>query len=167
MKKIYVMEAGERLKIGVAKDVSKRARQLKTGCPQIKVVYESEPLSNAFRIERILHDEYRNAAIGNEWFAGVDKSQVIVQARSAVAAYGLYEEKKADDIDKVSKMMSMLFKDEEEFVQRVEREIKEINCEINELREQMIGAGFSCEEIQEIINKAEQEVENNTKLLTA
>lgn len=93
----------------------------------------------------------------NEFYT---KSQVIVQARSAVAAYGVYEEKKADDIDKVSKMMSMLFGDAEDALQRVEREIEEINCEINELREQMIGAGFSCEEIQEIINKAEQEVEN-------
>lgn len=69
MKKVYVVTAGDRLKIGVASDVAKRVKQLRIGCPTIEIAYESEPISNAFKVEKKLHKEFEAFSIGNEWLS--------------------------------------------------------------------------------------------------
>lgn len=89
MKKVYVVTAGDRLKIGVASDVAKRVKQLRIGCPTIEIAYESEPISNAFKVEKKLHKEFEAFSIGNEWLSGLDFNSAVERARFVVYAYKL------------------------------------------------------------------------------
>lgn len=63
---VYFARAGNRVKIGSAKDVGKRMKQLQTGCPdKIQVV---KLISGGRDVEASLHRQFaRHRAVG-EWF---------------------------------------------------------------------------------------------------
>lgn len=159
MKKVYVMASGSKVKIGVAADVQKRAKQLKTGCPLIEIIFESVPLSNAFLVERKLHDEFRCASIGHEWFDGIDKSRVISRANEIVASFGEKSEAPKSKKGAFPAAIDVLFRSAEDRLWQLDEEIREINKDIDALKTQLLEAGFSADEIQGIIDEAETQVE--------
>ena len=155
MKKVYVITDGDRLKIGAAKDVAKRTKQIRTGCPNAYVAYESEPISNAFKVEKMLHREFESFAIGHEWFSGVDRNQVIERVKIAVSEHGCFAEKEARRSDEsYERLMKLLFCESEDYIRRVDKEIEEINKEIEQLKEQAREIGISEWKIQKIIDDA-------------
>lgn len=164
MKKIYVVTAADRLKIGVATDVTKRVKQLRIGCPNIEVAYESGPISNAFKVEKKLHKEFEEFSIGNEWFSGLDCNSAVERVRSAVYAYGNFEEEEESAGDEsFNGLLKWVFSDWEEHIRCMEKEIEEINKDIECLKEQALDMGFSELEIQTIIDNAGKEAEENIR----
>lgn len=89
VKKIYVAEYNGNFKIGVSNNVSERIDKLSCGCPTIKVVYQSDYLSNAFELETVLHNLYKNKNVGGEWFLEVDIEEIskIVEKYGSVSDY--------------------------------------------------------------------------------
>lgn len=57
-KRVYVMECGDFVKIGVSDNVDRRAKQIPY---KVKRVYASEFLENAYEIEADLHRYYRTS----------------------------------------------------------------------------------------------------------
>lgn len=89
VKRIYVAEYNGNFKLGVSNNVPKRIRQLSCGCPTIKIIYQSEYISNAFELEAALHKLYKGKNIGGEWFSYVDIEEVskIVKKNGIVDDY--------------------------------------------------------------------------------
>lgn len=58
-----------RIKIGIAKDVDRRIRQLQTGCPQKLYLLKAISVAAPRHIEQRLHQKYRHYRIERgEWF---------------------------------------------------------------------------------------------------
>lgn len=68
-KRIYVMDCGNFVKIGVSQNTEQRKDQIPY---EIKQYYCTEPIENAFGVERIIHnilsDKRENNARGREYF---------------------------------------------------------------------------------------------------
>lgn len=74
MSSVYLVTDGEKVKIGVTKDVNKRIKQLQTGNPRtITPIYISRELSNAYILESILHSKYDKFRVSKEWFSLSDE----------------------------------------------------------------------------------------------
>ncbi len=68
MSYVYLMRSGDRYKIGLAKDVERRWRQLRTGDPAITIEHViRSPRASA--LEADLHQRFRRQRIELEWFA--------------------------------------------------------------------------------------------------
>ena len=95
IKKLYVAQYNESFKIGVTNNVKNRMKQLSCGCPTIKCIYESNFLSNAFDIETILHNKYKDKNIGGEWFYNIEIEEVknIVKEMGKSVDYEKFKEK--------------------------------------------------------------------------
>lgn len=68
---IYVIKnpLNETVKIGVAQDVDKRIKQLQTGAGiELELIYKSIICSNAFAIERDVHEYFKEYRTFGEWF---------------------------------------------------------------------------------------------------
>lgn len=68
---LYVIKnpLSEAVKIGVAKDVDLRLKQLQTGAgTKLELVYKSMLCSNAFKIEKAAHNYFINYQCFGEWF---------------------------------------------------------------------------------------------------
>lgn len=68
MKKVYLLRTNNRYKIGIAKNVNQRIKQLQTGnSEEIKLIetFESE---YANKIEKALHNKYSYVKKTGEWF---------------------------------------------------------------------------------------------------
>lgn len=68
---VYVIKnpLNETVKIGVAQDVDKRMKQLQTGAGiELELVYKSLICSNAFSIEKDVHNEFDEYRTFGEWF---------------------------------------------------------------------------------------------------
>lgn len=66
---VYLMECNGIYKIGVAKDVEKRRKQLQTSTPfQIETRGKSMLMEDAYKEEERLHEYYAQYNIGGEWF---------------------------------------------------------------------------------------------------
>lgn len=89
VKKIYVAEYNGNFKIGVSNNVVTRLGQLVCGCPTIKLIYESDFISNAFELESVLHNLYKDKNVGGEWFSEVDIEEIkeIIKRHGNVADY--------------------------------------------------------------------------------
>jgi hypothetical protein len=72
MKHVYIIEAGNgHKKIGVASDINKRLRSLKTGISTgIKSVSITDKVNNAYEIEKKLHKANDSIRLTGEWFDG-------------------------------------------------------------------------------------------------
>lgn len=110
IKKIYVAEYNGNFKIGVSKNISLRMRQLSCGCPTIKSVYESDYLSNAFELESVLHNLYKDKNVGGEWFLSVDINEIskIIQKHGKIESY---EKCKKEEIERTKKNL-IVWKDD-------------------------------------------------------
>ena len=68
MEYLYLLEAGGQYKIGHARNVDRRIRALKAGCPfPLKKIYAFR-LNDARGEERILHKHFANKVLHGEWF---------------------------------------------------------------------------------------------------
>lgn len=69
-KSVYVMKTDNgTIKIGISKDVSKRAKALNCLYPfNIIDFYKTKPCSNAFEIEKIMHTKFSKEKYFGEWF---------------------------------------------------------------------------------------------------
>lgn len=77
-KSIYIMKGvNGKCKIGVSSNPKTRLEQLKTGNPDIELVYESKPTFIAYKIESIIHKQFGFSSCGHEWFWLSDISIVI------------------------------------------------------------------------------------------
>ena len=89
VKRIYVAEYNGIFKIGASKDVENRISQLSCACPTIRIVYQSNYLSNAFEIEKELHSLCKGKSIGGEWFSNVSIEEIrkFVERKGEIADY--------------------------------------------------------------------------------
>ena len=87
-KSVYLMQSGSKVKIGVSESPVKRLNSLRIGCPDVSLVYASEPISNAFEIESKLHKAFSEFALGHEWFSSKIKEEAIAAIEEAVCSYG-------------------------------------------------------------------------------
>lgn len=74
MSSVYLITDGEKIKIGVTRDIDKRIKQLQVGNPHtITQIYTSRELSNAYILESILHSKYDKFRVSTEWFSLTDE----------------------------------------------------------------------------------------------
>ncbi len=76
MKRLYVLQAGGFLKIGITSDIQKRVQQLQTGCPYPLKPLREYRLTNAEKVEGILLRRLERFNIGGEWLLGDALSEV-------------------------------------------------------------------------------------------
>lgn len=95
MQSIYVMESAGNCKIGVARFPKKRLRELGIGNRNIKLIYESNKLSNAFAVERYLHKKFSDCSLGREWFSVEDQTAFVNDIKNAVADIGEIKDEQA------------------------------------------------------------------------
>lgn len=125
-KKVYVFEYIGKYKIGVTNNTKKRLKQLSCGCPQIKCIYESCFISNAFEVEKILHNHYRKYCIGGEWFSFID----VIEIQDIVDELGNIQHEKAYKNNKAKMMNSFkinLSKIYDRIFPNHERHLEELN----------------------------------------
>lgn len=65
---IYVMRCGDKLKIGVAKNVERRAKQLQTGNPETILIEYQRERKDAYKLENHLHRKFSKQRVSGEWF---------------------------------------------------------------------------------------------------
>lgn len=65
---VYLLECGGKYKIGIAKDINKRIKQLDKRPFKVNLLANSKLTSNAYNIEQELHRIYENNRIDGEWF---------------------------------------------------------------------------------------------------
>ena len=68
---VYVIQAGEYIKVGIAEDVLKRLQVFRTHCPMpVSMVYCSKPVlrPEARRIELLCHGQLGFHHVHGEWF---------------------------------------------------------------------------------------------------
>lgn len=162
-KSVYLMQSGSKVKIGVSENPVKRLNSLRIGCPNISLVYASEPISNAFEIESKLHSAFSEFSIGHEWFSAEIKEEAIVAIEEYVCLHGKLfenEESNADTTDILRKLFSeeALITDSENL--KSEREATEwILVELSSgkipasLISGFMGLGYDCSRIKEICIK--------------
>lgn len=69
LRQVYVINARNLIKIGIAVDLSARVRSLRTGNPHLgTVVYSTDPLAAARRIELAAHQALESHRVEGEWF---------------------------------------------------------------------------------------------------
>ena len=69
MERIYIAKSRNEYKIGVSVNPTRRMKQLRTGNPDIQLIYESVDIANAYKIEHALHKIYSPYNVGGEWFS--------------------------------------------------------------------------------------------------
>lgn len=74
IKKVYVAEYKDMYKIGISHNVSDRICGLKTSCPSINLLYESNYIKNPFYVEKVLHEVFIKHKIAGEWFTDINIS---------------------------------------------------------------------------------------------
>jgi len=69
---VYLIKAGDFVKIGVAKCPKNRLKQLQTGSPYKLELLDFINVKNEYEIENILHQKLNKYHILNEWFQSKD-----------------------------------------------------------------------------------------------
>ena len=91
MQSVYLMKSGDCYKIGIAENPEERRETLALGNPNIRLLYASEPVSNAREIELKLHEFFSSYSIGREWFESIDASSCINKIKEFIKNYGKFE----------------------------------------------------------------------------
>lgn len=65
---VYLMECGGKYKIGISRDVERRAKQLDNRPFPVNVICKSAKIKHAETAEEQLHKKYNEHRIGGEWF---------------------------------------------------------------------------------------------------
>lgn len=164
-KKIYVMEADGRYKIGISKDPKSRLNALRCASPHIKLVYQSEMVSNPFELENMIHKELKKLSIGNEWFC-VDDEKALINAIKNIVLNNKENsdneviEKNGID-DKMQRMVDFAlggyYKHINKLNEELDKEIEEINAENQRLIEILKDMGYEDFDIEMIIKTALKE----------
>lgn len=69
LERVYVVQAGEHVKVGVALNVNSRMRQLRAANPLIdEAAFVTIRLSDPYRVENAAHRLLRPWAVRREWF---------------------------------------------------------------------------------------------------
>lgn len=160
LKSVYVLESNGLLKIGVSKNVDARVLSLKTGNPDIKILYISKKLSNAQKIESKLHKTFCNFKVYSEWFYGISASQVIKTTEKLVTEIGRETEtEKEKGSGSLSVITNKLFGPVREKIRELDQEIEEIKQKNEVLMQQLLESGWDESDLKELIAEAEKTVE--------
>lgn len=162
-KSVYLMQSGSKVKIGVSESPIKRLNSLRIGCPDISLVYASEPISNAFDVESKLHRVFSKFALGHEWFSSEIKEEAIVAIEEYVCSHGKISENEESNTD-ATDILRKLFSEEALIADaknlKKEREATEwILVELSSgkmpasLISGFIGLGYDCSKIKDICIK--------------
>lgn len=68
---VYVIQAGDFIKIGVARDVRRRLALLQVGCPFNIELIAAIPCDEPYKAEAFLHDRLKPYHTRGEWFVAV------------------------------------------------------------------------------------------------
>mgnify|MGYP002525943742 CR=1 FL=1 len=66
--RVYLMKCGAHYKIGVTNNVDRRLKALDERPFKINLIAESQPIPNAYQIEKEIHSKYEKNRIRGEWF---------------------------------------------------------------------------------------------------
>lgn len=150
MEKVYVMGAGLDIKIGVSKDPKKRLTQLAIGNPTIELLYESEPLKNAYKVEAAMHRQLSDKGKGREWFSEISRSDVIAEVKKEVEKSGIAGE--PEEIDEAPKVIIHVYSNgkmmsPEDALSEMQEENRKIWAEVAELERKLLSMGWTQEKI--------------------
>lgn len=95
---VYLISDGKgHYKIGTSNEPYIRMKTLEIGNPhKLKVLFISDPISNAAKIEHMLHREYTSNNLKGEWFKFNEIQDVISNIKKLVSLLGNKSEKKQD-----------------------------------------------------------------------
>lgn len=65
---VYLMECGDRYKIGVSRNIKRRIKELNKRPFETRLVKQSKPVVDAYLYESELHENYEDKKISGEWF---------------------------------------------------------------------------------------------------
>lgn len=138
MKKIYVMKSGDAYKIGVSIEPEARLKNLKIGNPYLKLVYQSQNLSNGYAVEALIHKKISSHKISNEWFAGIDENEIVRIVDEIVSSEGKTENKNIDKNSSANPTIIYFVSNGkrisiEEYANQIEKEIKDMQIENAEI----------------------------------
>lgn len=74
---IYIMQNGKDFKIGISVNPEKRLAGIRCGSPKTELIWYSEPIEHASRVENRMHKKYKDCRVGGEWFRLKDVDEVI------------------------------------------------------------------------------------------
>lgn len=74
---VYLITDGEFVKIGVAGNVNTRMHDLQIGNPKKLCIILYEKIKNAYKIEKLLHEKYKDKRMVGEWFDILDEVKEI------------------------------------------------------------------------------------------
>lgn len=158
MKCVYVMESDGLFKIGVAANAGSRLLSLRTGNPKIKLVYESEKISNAYKVENILHRSLEQWKVDGEWFSFPRERELIEEVQSVIKKYGETTEEKKKASKHYQDLLNWVLEPTIAEIARLDAEINAIKKENEKLAEELINMGWTPDEVQQIIDNAEKSV---------
>ena len=73
-----------------------RLKNLKIGNPYLKLVYQSQELSNGYAVEALIHKKISSHKISNEWFTGIGKNEIVHIVDEIVSSKGNTKNKNID-----------------------------------------------------------------------
>ena len=132
---IYIMQNGKDFKIGISVNPEKRLLGVRCGFPKVKLLWYSEPIERARKVENLMHKKYKDCRVGGEWFRLKDVDEVISIISQYASEYkegncekagqtscenGDTIEKTRDDI-KNAVAFALGFKNDDEFVKHMEK----------------------------------------------
>lgn len=158
MKSVYVFESNGQFKIGVSKSTETRLRSIKTGNPNVRAVYESEKMTNAHKVESLIHSHFSEFRVNGEWFSIPSEVDVIGTVKDFVAKYGIQEEHTKEDGDKLKNLIERLFASFKEEMEELDCKNAEIDSGNERLKEQLRLLGWSDFDIEKLVDEAENEV---------
>ena len=137
MEKVYVMKSGDAYKVGVSVEPETRLRHLKIGNPYLKLVYQSQELSNGYAVETLIHKNLNSYKISNEWFAGIDENKIICIVNEIGSSKGEAKNKNIKNPSRNPVIIQLTYNGErislKECANQIEKEIKDIQFENSEI----------------------------------
>ena len=137
MEKVYVMKSGDAYKVGVSVEPETRLRHLKIGNPYLKLVYQSQELSNGYAVETLIHKNLNSYKISNEWFAGIDENKIICIVNEIVSSKKKEKNKNIKNPSRNPVIIQLTYNGErislKECANQIEKEIKDIQFENSEI----------------------------------
>ena len=137
MEKVYVMKSGDAYKVGVSVEPETRLRHLKIGNPYLKLVYQSQELSNGYAVETLIHKNLNSYKISNEWFTGIDENKIICIVNEIVSSNGKAKNKNIKNPSRNPVIIQLTYNGErislKECANQIEKEIKDIQFENSEI----------------------------------
>lgn len=164
-KSIYIMQSenGE-IKIGVSKNVEQRKRSIENNrMISVTRFYKTKPCSNAFDIEKLMHERFKDFRIRGEWFSCDMESAISVLDR-------VFEEnaifhisnRKETLFDYFRKNIDCEAKEKEEYEEYLEKSIDIMEGFLNTKNEQIERLISMVEHLQKELQRTNEEIENLT-----